>query len=214
MNIILFGAPGSGKGTQSSLLVQDLGMYQISTGDLFRAAIKNKTELGQKAQSYMDRGDLVPDSVVVGMVDEVLGQVGQKSFILDGFPRTAPQAQALDEMLTARGLNVGRAVFLEVPRNHLVSRLSGRRVCKSCSAVYHINTKPSKAEGVCDKCGGEVVQRSDDKEDVIINRLKAYEDSTAPLKEYFKAQGKFVELNGDQAPEKVFGLIREVLGQK
>jgi adenylate kinase len=211
LNIVLFGAPGAGKGTQSALLVERLGMHQISTGDLFRAAIKNKTSLGQKAQQYMDRGELVPDSIVIEMVDEVLAQIGKKSFILDGFPRTVAQAEALGTILSRRNMEIGKAVFLEVPREELLSRLTGRRVCKSCGAVYHIKTKPTKVAGVCDTCGGDVVQRNDDKEDVIATRLKTYEDNTLPLRAYFREQKRYVELNGNQGTEAVFTLIKNAI---
>jgi adenylate kinase len=211
MNIVLFGAPGAGKGTQSALLVDRLGMIQISTGDLFRAAIKNKTALGQQAQSFMDKGELVPDSIVIGMVDEVLAKLGNKSFILDGFPRTSAQAEALRTILQQRGLEIGKAVFLEVPREELLGRLTGRRVCKSCGAVYHVEAKPTKVPGVCDVCGGEVIQRNDDKEDVIATRLKTYEENTFPLRTYFKELNKYVEVNGAQDTETVFKKIQEVI---
>ncbi len=211
MNIVLFGAPGAGKGTQSTLLVERLGMVQISTGDLFRAAIKNKTELGQKAQSFMDKGELVPDSIVIGMVDEVLAKLENKSFILDGFPRTSAQAEALGKILSQRALEIGKAVFLEVPREELLGRLTGRRVCKSCGAVYHVQSKPTKVAGVCDVCGGEVIQRNDDKEDVIATRLKTYEENTLPLRTYFKELNKYVEVNGAQDTETVFSNIKRVI---
>ena len=208
MNIVLFGAPGAGKGTQSALLVEKLGYHQISTGDLFRAAIKNKTTLGQKAQAYIDRGELVPDSIVIAMVDEVLAQINGKNFILDGFPRNVSQAEALGKILSQRKLEIGKAIFLEVPTEALLSRLTGRRVCKACGAVYHVTSKPPKSQGVCDLCGGEVIQRNDDKEDVIATRLKTYEESTAPLKEYYKSQGRFVAVNGNMGTEKVFSVIK------
>ena len=208
MNILLFGAPGAGKGTQSEYLVKRLGFHQISTGDLFRAAIKNKTALGQKAQSYMDKGELVPDSVTVGMVDEVLAQLNGKNFILDGFPRNVAQAEALGKILKSRLLDIGKAIFLEVPSEALLSRLTGRRVCKSCGAVYHIASKPTRKPGVCDVCGGEVIQRNDDKEDVIATRLKTYAENTAPLKEYYKSKGKLVVVNGDRETEQVFSSIK------
>ncbi len=211
MNIVLFGPPGAGKGTQSALLVERMNMSQISTGDLFRAAIKNKTDLGTKAQGYMDRGELVPDSIVIGMVDEVLAKLDGKSFILDGFPRTEAQAKALEEILEKRSLKIDRAIFLEVPHNDLMARLTGRRVCKNCGAVYHTQTKPSKKEGICDVCGGEVVQRNDDKAEVIGNRLKAYEESTSPLRGYFKRQGNYVEVKGTGSTEEVFRLISQQL---
>lgn len=211
MNIVLFGAPGAGKGTQSNLLVERLGMVQISTGDLFRAAIKNQTELGKKAQAYMDQGQLVPDEVVIGMVDEVLAGLNSKSFILDGFPRTTAQAEALGKILSKRSLSIGKAVFLEVPKEELLGRLTGRRVCKSCGAVYHVASKPSQKQGVCDNCGGEVVQRNDDREDVIATRLKTYEDNTYPLRAYYKEQGIYVEVDGNQETEQVFLGIKKVL---
>lgn len=208
MNILLFGAPGAGKGTQSSLLVERKGFHQISTGDLFRAAIKNKTLLGQKAQSYMDKGELVPDSIVIEMVDEVLAEINGKNFILDGFPRNVSQAKALGEILMRRGLDIGKAIFLEVPTEALLLRLTGRRVCKSCGAVYHALSKPPKEEGLCDSCGGDVIQRNDDKVDVISIRLKTYENSTAPLRMYYKELGKLVEVNGNCKSEEVFEAIK------
>jgi adenylate kinase len=211
MNIVLFGAPGAGKGTQSNLLVDRLNMVQISTGDLFRAAIKNQTELGQKAQSFMDKGELVPDSIVIGMVDEMLAKLGEKFFILDGFPRTRAQAEALGMILSQRSLEIGKAVFLEVPREELLGRLTGRRVCKSCGAVYHIQSKPTKVAGVCDNCGGEVIQRNDDKEDVIATRLKTYEENTFPLRTYFKELNKYAEVNGAQDTESVFSNIKKLI---
>ncbi len=213
MNILLFGAPGAGKGTQSELLVKKLSFLQISTGDLFRAAIKNKTALGQTAQSYMDKGELVPDSVVIGMVDEVLANLNGKNFILDGFPRNVAQAEALGKILSQRQLEIGKAVFLEVPSEALLSRLTGRRVCKSCGAVYHIASKPTHKTGVCDSCGGEVIQRNDDKEDVIATRLKTYAESTAPLKQYYKSLGKLVAVDGDRNSEEVFVSIKAELGK-
>jgi adenylate kinase len=203
LNIILFGAPGAGKGTQSSLLVEKQGMTQISTGDLFREAIKNKTELGIKAQSFMDKGQLVPDSIVIGMVEEVL-KSGVKNFILDGFPRTVPQAVALDELLNRLHLSISKAIFLEVPKAEIMGRLTGRRVCKNCGAVYHDISKPSKTEGVCDNCGGQVIQRNDDKAEVIEARLKSYDEYTSPLKDYYAKSRKYVEVDGNRDAEDVF----------
>lgn len=212
MNLILFGAPGAGKGTQSSQLVEKKGYVQISTGDLFRAAIKNQTDLGKKAQTYMDKGGLVPDDIVVGMVEEALKSLSGKAFILDGFPRTLAQANALDGMLQKNRMTVDKVVSLEVPRQELLERLTGRRVCKNCGTVYHATSKPPKVEGVCDQCGGPVVQRNDDKAEVIGNRLTTYDQSTAPLKDYYRGQGKFVELNGNQATEAVFKDLSRFLG--
>lgn len=211
MNIVLFGPPGAGKGTQSELLIKKLGMMQISTGDLFREAIKNKTDLGKKAQSYMDKGELVPDSIVIGMVDEVLEKVAGKSFILDGFPRTVAQAKALEDALRIRNLKVSKALFLEVPTEVLMDRLTGRRVCQSCGAVYHVTSKPPAKAGACDLCGGEVVQRKDDQAEVISNRLKVYIENTQPLKDYYRTQDMYREIDGSQGTERVFEAIRESL---
>lgn len=204
MNLILFGAPGAGKGTQSSLLVERNDYVQISTGDLFRAAIKNQTELGKKAQVFMDLGGLVPDDIVVGMVEEALQGLAGKAFILDGFPRTLAQASALDGMLDKNKLSVDRVISLEVPRQELLERLTGRRVCKNCGTVYHVVSKPPRTEGVCDNCGGPVVQRNDDKAEVIGNRLNTYDQTTAPLKDYYRGQGKLVELDGNRDTEAVY----------
>ena len=211
MNIVLFGAPGAGKGTQSSLLVEKLGMVQISTGDLFRAAIKSKTDLGKKAQGFMDKGQLVPDSIVIEMVDEVLAKLGKKSFILDGFPRTRAQAEALRTILQQRELDIGKAIFLEVPKEELLGRLTGRRVCKACGAVYHVSSKPTKVAKVCDQCGGEVIQRNDDQEDVIATRLKTYEENTLPLRMYFKELNKYVEVDGSREASAVFSSLVKLI---
>lgn len=211
MNILLFGAPGAGKGTQSQLLVDQLGFVQISTGDLFRSAIKNQTELGKTAKGFMDRGELVPDSVTIAMVEEVLSNLGKQSFILDGFPRTKAQAEALGKSLQARDLKLGKAIFLEVPKEELLQRLTGRRVCQSCGAVYHIQSKPTRAEGLCDNCGGKVVQRNDDKEDVIATRLKTYEENTLPLRNYYKEKGQYAEVDGNRKTDEVFRSLEQVL---
>lgn len=207
MNIILFGPPGAGKGTQSALLVERAKMRHISTGDLFREAMKNQTALGVKAKSYVDAGQLVPDEVVIDMVEEVLNTLKGQSFILDGFPRTVPQADALEALLAKHDMRVGKAVFLEVPRGDLLARLTGRRVCVSCGAVFHRDTKPTQKEGVCDVCGGQVVQRKDDQEDVIRTRLEAYDKSTSPLKKYFADKGSYVEVDGTGTTEAVYGRL-------
>lgn len=204
MNLVLFGPPGAGKGTQSALLVERLGLKHISTGDLFREAVKNRTALGIKAKSYMDAGQLVPDEVVIGMVEEVLEGLNGQDFILDGFPRTPPQADALEELLLRYGTQIGKAVFLEVPRVSLVQRLTGRRICMSCGAVYHVDSKPTKVPGVCDLCAGEVVQRKDDHAEVIGARLEAYDKSTSPLKAYFAAKGLLAEVDGMGSTEDVY----------
>lgn len=211
MNILLFGPPGAGKGTQSALLVERKSLKHISTGDLFRAAIKNETSLGLEAKKYMDKGELVPDAVVIGMVEEMLQQLNGQNFILDGFPRTVPQAEALDDLLAKLDMQIDQAIFLEVPRDQLLSRLAGRRVCKKCGAVYHVMTKPPKKEGVCDLCGGELLHRSDDREEVIATRLEAYDKSTQPLKEFYKDSGLLVEVEGTGSADEVYSRVDEVL---
>ena len=183
MNILLFGPPGAGKGTQSELLKSQLGMTHISTGDLFRAALKNKTPLGIEAKKYLDKGQLVPDSVTIGMVEEVLSKLDAKSFILDGFPRNTPQADALEGILKNLHLKIEKAIFVSIPSSDLVARLCGRRVCEKCGATYHVAAKPPRREGVCDNCGGNVIQRSDDYKEVIEDRIRVYEKSTQPLKD-------------------------------
>ena len=212
MNLILFGPPGAGKGTQSQLLVERRKMKQISTGDLFRAAIKNQTPLGKEAKGYLDAGKLVPDSVTIGLVEEELGKLNGTQFILDGFPRNVAQAEALNTILEKLKLSIGKVVFVEVPMNLLLGRLTGRRVCRNCAAVYHVESKPPVMEGVCDNCGGEVYQRADDKEDVIRTRLEAYETSTRPLKDYYKAKGSqvYVEVDGTGTSEQVFERLTKV----
>lgn len=208
MNLLLFGPPGAGKGTQSTFLVEKLDMRHISTGDLFRSAMKNNTELGRKAKQYMDKGQLVPDEIVIGMVEEKLKSLSGQSFILDGFPRTEPQAKALDQLLTQLDLKLDWVVSLNVPDETLISRLTGRRVCKGCGAVYHVDSKPTQKQGVCDVCGGEVIQRADDKEDVIKDRLEVYRKSTAPLIDYYQAQNKLLDIDGTGATEAVFERIK------
>lgn len=212
MNIVIFGAPGAGKGTQSAELVAKLGMFHISTGDLFRAAFKNETELGKKAKEYVNRGSLVPDDITIKMVEEVFENIGEKDFILDGFPRNTAQAEALGEMLSKIHKSVDKAVFLHVPREQLMSRLTGRRLCKDCGAVYHMQAKLPKQAGKCDACqGANLYQRDDDKKDVIANRLEAYDANTAPLIEYYKKAGKYVEVDGVGDTGEIFSRLKSVL---
>lgn len=188
-------------------------MKHLSTGDLFRAAIKNKTPLGQEAQRYLDQGKLVPDSIVIGMVEEVLGKIGSQSFILDGFPRTVPQAQALGFLLQDLKLKIDQAIFLEVPAALLLGRLTGRRVCKNCGATYHVEGKPTQRPGVCDLCGGPVVQREDDKAEVIQTRLDAYEQSTKPLKAFYQDSGQLVAVDGTGTANEVFARVEKELSR-
>ncbi len=211
MNILLFGPPGAGKGTQSALLVEKNGFAHISTGDILRAAIKNKTSLGIKAKETIDRGDLVSDEIVTGLVDEVVDTLENKSFILDGFPRTVVQAENLDKLLKNKSKKVDKAIFLDVEKDFLVKRLSGRRVCKNCGASYHVDAMPTKVEGVCDKCGGETYQRKDDSVEAIEKRLEVYESSTAPLKDFYENKGILVKVPGLGSMDEVYNRLNEVV---
>ncbi len=197
MRIILLGPPGAGKGTQAKDLVTKYGIPQISTGDILRKNLADKTPLGLEAKKYMDKGELVPDSVVVGIVRDRLKESDcKKGYILDGFPRTVPQAEALDAALAEMKTPIDKVLSIEVPDSELVKRLGGRRTCRSCQAGYHVMFKPSKKEGVCDSCGGELYQRDDDKEEAIKNRLKVYMASTAPLIGYYKNKGMLATIDG------------------
>jgi adenylate kinase len=197
MRLILLGPPGAGKGTQAKDLVQKYGIPQISTGDILRKNLADKTPLGLEAKNFMDKGELVPDSVVVGIVKERLKEDDcKKGYILDGFPRTVPQAEALDAALADMKTPIDKVLSIEVPDSELVKRLGGRRTCRNCQAGYHVAFKPSKKEGVCDSCGGELYQRDDDKEEAITNRLKVYQASTSPLINYYKAKGLLAAVDG------------------
>lgn len=204
MILVLLGPPGSGKGTQAKRLVQERRWPQLSTGDMLRTAISQGTKLGLEAKSYMDRGALVPDSVVIGLIAERTRQPDcAGGFILDGFPRTIPQAEALDKMLEVQGRKVDRAVLFEISDAELVRRLSGRRTCLKCGAMYHVETTRPKADGVCDQCGSNLVQRDDDRSEVIQKRLRVYHEQTAPLAEFYKKQGKLKRLDATQSPQEV-----------
>jgi adenylate kinase len=211
LNLLIFGPPGAGKGTQSARLSKDQGMKHISTGDLFRNAIKNKTKIGLKAQGYLDQGNLVPDEVVLEMVKEVFAELKGQPFILDGFPRTVPQADGLGKLVADLGLTLDRALFLTVEPDLLVSRLSGRRTCGSCGAGFHIESKPPKIPGICDSCGSTLVQRSDDQPEVIRNRLEVYNKSTSPLKDYYARQGILREIDGFGDETTVYNRINNAI---
>ena len=186
MKLILLGAPGAGKGTQAEVIMDHLNIPAISTGNIIREALKNGTEVGLKAKSYMDAGKLVPDEVVIEIIKERLAKDDCKNgFILDGFPRTVPQAEALDAM----GITIDKVVDIEVADEKIAQRLGGRRVCANCGASYHTEYKPSKVEGVCDKCGGPTVQRKDDEPATVLDRLKVYHEQTEPLKDYYAKKG-------------------------
>lgn len=215
MHILLMGPPGAGKGTQAERLVDEYKIPHISTGDMFRAAVKQGTELGKEAKRYMDAGGLVPDVVTIGIVREGLSKPEcGKGFILDGFPRTTEQAEALDGILKDAGIKLTAVLNIEVPDSDLVERVTGRRICKSCGATYHVSFNPTKVEGVCDKCGGTLYQRDDDKEETVKNRLKAYHSQTEPLISYYKAQGVYVEIDGTQAIDKVYADVKASLEKR
>ena len=199
MKIIMLGAPGAGKGTQAKQIADKYSIPHISTGDIFRANIKNGTELGQKAKKYMDQGLLVPDC--------------KNGFVLDGFPRTIPQAEALDAALVKIGQKMDFAVDVDVPDENIVNRMSGRRACLNCGATYHIVSIPTKVEGICDRCGNPVVLRDDDKPETVQKRLKVYHEQTQPLIDYYKKQNILKSVDGTQPMEKVFADIVAILGE-
>jgi adenylate kinase len=212
MNIILLGPPGAGKGTQAKMLIDRYRMPQISTGDILRAAVKEGTPLGKEAKSYMDKGQLVPDSVVIGIVEDRIQQPDcRNGYMLDGFPRTVPQAEALDEMLRKRKAKIDHVVSVEVARDELVKRLTGRRTCRECGAGFHVHFDPPKKAGRCDKCGGELYQRDDDNEKTVTARLQVYESQTLPLIEYYKKQGKLRAVDGVGEMKTIFERITKVL---
>lgn len=213
MNLILMGLPGAGKGTQAERIVEKYGLPHISTGDMFRAAIKEETELGKKAKSYMDAGELVPDDVTIGIVRERLGKADcQKGFLLDGFPRTTAQAEALDNLLADMGRQIDAVLYIDVDRDSLLERLTGRRICSQCGATYHITLNPPKEEGVCDKCGGELFQRDDDKIETVKTRLEVNEKQQKPLLDFYNKKNCLQEINGNQDIDDVFASIERVLG--
>ncbi len=212
-NLILLGPPGAGKGTQAGRIVAEYGIPHISTGDILRSAVKNQTPMGLEAKKFMDAGELVPDSVVIGIVKDRLQEPDTaKGFLMDGFPRTIPQAEALDEALEGLGRAVSKTVVILVDEEDLVRRLTGRRICRSCQAPFHVMFNPPKVENVCDVCGGELCQRDDDTEATVRNRLEVYRSQTEPLIEYYDRQGVVARINGAQAPEAVYKDIRAALG--
>lgn len=212
MYVILFGAPGVGKGTQAAILAEKTGLVHITTGELFREAIRQETELGKQAKVYYDRGQLVPDHLTIAMLLERLSQDDCASgCILDGFPRTLEQATALDEALTQEGGAIDKVVYIQAPENELLSRLSGRWSCRQCGSVYHERFQPPRQAGRCDQCGGELYQRDDDKPETVRRRLEVYAQQTAPLVDYYRATGKLVEIDGDKSVEEVAGNLLAVV---
>ena len=213
MDLILLGLPGAGKGTQAEYIVQEFNVPHISTGDIFRAALKNETPLGLEAKKYMDAGDLVPDEVTNNIVKERLQEDDVKDgFLLDGYPRTLNQSEALKGNLEDLGRNLDAVIYLNVPKEILIERLAGRYICSSCGATYHKLNNPTKKEGVCDACGGELILRDDDKPETVLNRLKIYHDQTQPLIDYYTEKGILKEVDGTVEMDKVFDAIISILG--
>lgn len=213
MKIIMLGAPGAGKGTQAKMIAEKYSIPHISTGDIFRANIKEGTELGKKAKTYMDKGELVPDELVVDLVvDRLAKDDAAKGYVLDGFPRTIPQAEALDAALAKRNEKVDFAIDVNVPDENIVKRMSGRRACVGCGATYHIVNVPPKKEGICDTCGGELILRDDDKPETVLNRLSVYHEQTQPLIDYYTKEGIFKTVDGTVPMMDVFSAITAILG--
>jgi adenylate kinase len=212
MRLILLGPPGAGKGTQAKKLVEKYGIPQISTGDILREAVKNQTPLGKEAKAYMDKGELVTDAIVVGIIRDRLKEKDcEKGYILDGFPRTVPQADELKKALKEMDQSIDSVVSIVVADEELIKRLTGRRTCKECGAGFHVMFKPPKKEGVCDQCGGPLFQRDDDKEETIKNRLSVYNAQTEPLIEYYKKDGLLVDIEGTGSIDEIFGRICAVI---
>jgi adenylate kinase len=215
VNIILMGLPGAGKGTQAAIIVEKLHIPHISTGDMFRAAVKEETPLGVEAKSYMDQGALVPDRVTIGIVRDRLGKDDCESgFLLDGFPRTVPQAEALDELLSDLGKEIDHVIYIEVPQKELLSRLTGRRICSNCGTTFHLQFAPPKQDGVCDRCGASLYQREDDQEETVAKRLQINQEQTEHLIHYYTDNGKLVRVDGEQpielVTEAIFSKIRSM----
>ena len=215
MNLILLGPPGAGKGTQAQRIVDRYHIPQISTGDILRAAVKESTPLGMKGKGFMDQGQLVPDEIVIGIIEERLkAKDCDPGFILDGFPRTIPQAEALQPILTNIEKKIDHVINIEVDPEELLRRLTGRRTCKNCGAMFHLFFQPPKKEGICDRCGGTLYQRADDKEETIRTRLKEYEKQTAPLIQYYQGKKKLRSIQGIGGPDQIFGQIIRLLDAK
>ena len=213
MKIVMLGAPGAGKGTQAKMIAEKYQIPHISTGDIFRANIKNGTELGKEAKKYMDQGQLVPDELTVKiLLDRVANDDCANGEVLDGFPRTIPQAQVLDNALTELGTQIDYAIDVEVPDENIVKRMSGRRACLACGATYHIEHIPPKTEGICDVCGQELVLRDDDKAETVLNRLQVYHNQTQPLIDFYTEKGVMKSVDGTVDMHDVFAAIVSILG--
>lgn len=212
MKIVMLGAPGAGKGTQASMIAENFGIPHISTGDIFRANIKNGTELGKEAKAYMDKGELVPDELTVRLLlDRVAQDDCKDGYVLDGFPRTIPQAEVLEKELEKTGDKIDKAVNVDVPDENIVRRMSGRRACLKCGATYHIVHIPPKKEGICDVCGSELVLRDDDKEETVNNRLDVYHKQTSPLIDFYSKRNVLETVDGTKDSKEVFEDIKKIL---
>lgn len=212
MNIIIMGLPGAGKGTQAAKIIKKYSIPHISTGDMFRLAIRNETDLGRQAKAFMDQGELVPDEVTVGIVKERLSQNDVKvGFLLDGFPRTVEQAEALKNIMTELGSQIDQTIYVEVPEEELMNRLTGRRICETCGATYHLVFNPPKTEGICDLDGGKLYQREDDNPETVQNRLEVNIKQTAPLLDFYKGLGVLATVDGSKDIEEVFEEVDEIL---
>lgn len=214
MNLVLLGPPGAGKGTQAAKIIEKYGIPHISTGDIFRSNIKEGTPFGKKAKEYMDKGELVPDSLVIEIAKERLDRDDcREGFLLDGFPRTVTQAKALDDHLAMKDKKIDHVLDIKVEKEELIIRLTGRRVCRNCGATYHAVNIPPKEEGICDICGGELYQRADDNRETVENRIEVYKTQTAPLIDYYEKQGNIKHFDGSIGLENLFAQISEILGQ-
>lgn len=215
LRIIFLGPPGVGKGTQATLLAESGGVPHISTGDMFRRAIQQQTPMGRKALPYVESGRYVPDPIVNGLVEERLSEADcERGFILDGYPRTTGQAEAFEDFLSRQGIQLDAVIYLTLPEQVLLNRLTGRRVCQQCGATYHINHQPPRQEGVCDNCGGKLVQRDDDTVETVKKRLAVYQEETTPLLNFYRQRGLLLEIDGDGSVEEVRDRIAEKLAEK
>ena len=215
MKIIMLGAPGAGKGSQASRIAMEYQLPHISTGDIFRANLKEETELGKKAKSFMDKGELVPDDITIAMLLERIHKEDCKNgYILDGFPRTIPQAEALKEALAKKDEKIDLALDVEASDELIIKRMAGRRTCPACGAIYHIVTLPPKTDGICDRCGADLIQRKDDNEETVKNRLKIYHEVTEPLISYYKKEGILEEIDGAEELDKVFEKVKRIIHKR
>ncbi len=212
MILVFLGPPGAGKGTQAKKLSEDMGFVHISTGDILREAVRKGTPLGKRAKEFIEKGELVPDDIMVALIEEVLPE--EKSVVLDGFPRTVPQAEALERMLSKKGRKVDKVFLFELPDEEVVMRLSGRRTCPECGALYHIKFNPPKEDEICDRCGVKLLQREDDKEEVVKNRLKVYKEKTAPLVDHYRAKGILITLDASGSVEEVYENLKRILNEE